>query len=56
VTCEIGAEPDLKGMNVHFADLPTTDGRLKFDYRIRPGKLDHGNALKIIKLIGLMPG
>lgn len=53
---EIGDMKDLKGMNVHFTDLPTADGQLKFDYRIRPGRLDHGNALKIVKLVGLVPG
>lgn len=49
---EIGEMNGLKGANVHFIDSPISDG-LSFDYRIRPGKLNHGNALKIIKLIGL---
>jgi hypothetical protein len=53
---EIGEMHDLKGVNVHFADVPTTDGLLKFDYRLHLGKLDHGNALKIVKLVGLVPG
>lgn len=52
---EIGEMKDLKGMNVHFTDLPTADGQLKFDYRIRSGRLDHGNALKIVKMVGLAP-
>lgn len=33
----------------------TADGLLKFDYRIHPGKLTRGNALKIIRLVGLLP-
>lgn len=52
---EIGAMPDLKGMNVHLTDLPAVNGLLKFDFRLRPGKLDHGNALQIVKLVGLLP-
>ena len=52
---EIGEMPELKGANVHFTDLPTTDGPIVFDYRIHRGKLDHGNALKIIRLVGLLP-
>lgn len=53
---EIGEMQELKGANVHFSDLATTDGTMKFDYRIHPGRLEHGNALKIIRLVGLVPG
>jgi MutS domain V len=49
---EIAEEPSLFGDNVHFSDTPTAKG-LNFDYRIRPGKLDHGNALKIIQMVGI---
>lgn len=52
---EIGEMPELKGANVHFTDLPTGDRLMAFDYRIHPGKLEHGNALKILKLVGI-PG
>ena len=52
---EIGEMQELKGANVHFTDLTTTDGPMKFDYRIHRGRLNHGNALKIIRLVGLMP-
>jgi DNA mismatch repair ATPase MutS len=52
---EIGDMQDSKGMNVHFTDLPATDRLLKFDYRLHSGKLDHGNALQIVKLVGLVP-
>jgi MutS domain V len=52
---EIGEMQELKGANVHFSDLAATDGPLKFDYRIHRGRLEHGNALKIIRLVGLVP-
>ena len=52
---EIGEMQKLKGANVHFTDLATTDGPMMFDYRIHEGRLEHGNALKIIRLVGLTP-
>lgn len=52
---QIGEMRDLKGANVHFSDLQAADGQMTFDYRIRRGKLHHGNALTIIKLVGLLP-
>jgi hypothetical protein len=52
---EIAERPELKGTNVHFIDLATADGQMTFDYRIHRGKLDHGNALKIIRLVGILP-
>lgn len=49
---EIPEKPELNGANVHFADLPTADS-LSFDYRLRPGKVEHSNALKIIRMMGI---
>jgi len=49
---EISEKHELKGSNVHFADLPTAEG-LSFDYHLRPGKVQHSNALKIIRLMGI---
>ena len=49
---EIPENPGLKGVNVHLSDSPSDEG-LHFDYRLRPGKVDHSNALKIVKLIGI---
>jgi len=49
---EIPGERELKGANVHFSDLPTAEG-LSFDYHLRPGKVEHSNALKIIKMMGI---
>jgi len=34
------------------SDKPAAEG-LSFDYRLRPGKVDHSNALKIIKMMGI---
>jgi hypothetical protein len=52
---EIGEMQELKGANVRFTDLPSAEGFMKFDYRIYPGKLEHGSALTIVKLMGLLP-
>ncbi len=49
---EIAEKRDLAGTNVHFSDTPTAEG-LSFDYLLRKGKLDHGNALKIIQMVGI---
>jgi len=49
---EIAEKHDLAGTNVHFSDTPTAEG-LSFDYHLRKGKLDHGNALKIIQMVGI---
>jgi predicted ATPase len=49
---ELADKRELKGANVHFADLPTAEG-LSFDYQLRPGKVEHSNALKIIRMMGI---
>ncbi len=49
---EIAEKRSLAGVNVHLADTPTAKG-LSFDYRLRTGKLAHGNALKIIQMVGI---
>jgi hypothetical protein len=38
--------------NVHFEDVITAD-QLKFDYKLRPGVVTRGNALALMKLVGL---
>jgi hypothetical protein len=38
--------------NVHFADV-LEDGRLRFDYRLRPGVVRTSNALDLMRAIGL---
>lgn len=52
---EIAEAKESGGKNVHFTDVPTADASLAFDYRIHPGKLARSNALKIVKLLGIMP-
>jgi len=49
---EIPNKIELKGTNVHFTDVPTAEG-LSFDFHLRAGKVDHSNALKIIKMMGI---
>ncbi len=49
---EIPEKQELKGLNVHFAHLPATEG-LGFDYHLRAGKVKQSNALQIIRMIGI---
>jgi DNA mismatch repair ATPase MutS len=38
--------------NVHFEDR-LEDGRMVFDYRLRPGVVEHSNALALMRAVGL---
>jgi DNA mismatch repair ATPase MutS len=38
--------------NVHFEDR-LEDGRIVFDYRLRPGVVTHSNALALMRAVGL---
>jgi MutS domain V len=38
--------------NVHFDDQ-ILDGRIEFDYRLRPGVVTHSNALELMRAVGL---
>ncbi len=40
-------------VNVHFADHLDDDGRLAFDYRMRPGVVRQSNALALMRAVGL---
>jgi DNA mismatch repair ATPase MutS len=40
------------GANVHFEDV-LEDGRMRFDYRMRPGVVEHSNALALMRAVGL---
>jgi DNA mismatch repair ATPase MutS len=40
--------------NVHFRDVLVGDS-MRFDYTLRPGVVDRGNALALMRLIGLLP-
>jgi hypothetical protein len=37
---------------MHFADQ-LENGEIKFDYRMRPGVVEHGNALALMRAVGL---
>ena len=39
-------------VNVHFEDR-LEDGQMVFDYRMRPGVVEHSNALALMRAIGL---
>jgi hypothetical protein len=41
-----------RGANVHFQDY-LEDGHMRFDYRIRPGIVQHSNALALMRSVGL---
>jgi hypothetical protein len=41
-----------RAMNVHFSDT-IVNGQLNFDYRLRPGIVDHSNALELMRAVGL---
>ena len=41
-----------RGANVHFEDH-LEDGRMSFDYRLRPGAVEKSNALELMRSVGL---
>jgi hypothetical protein len=41
-----------RAANVHFQD-DLQDGRMRFDYRLRPGIVQHSNALALMRSVGL---
>lgn len=41
-----------RAINVHFSDT-IVNGQLNFDYRLRPGVVDHSNALELMRAVGL---
>jgi DNA mismatch repair ATPase MutS len=49
---EIAARLAPHAANVHFAD-EVTGGELHFDYRLRPGPVQHSNALALMRAVGL---
>lgn len=49
---DIVAELGQKALNVHFEDR-LEEGRMVFDYRLRPGVVRRSNALELMRLIGL---
>src|SRR5262249_53027653 len=49
---EFGDGEDSRIANVHFEDH-LVDGKMIFDYRMRPGVVQHSNALALMRAIGL---
>jgi DNA mismatch repair ATPase MutS len=49
---EIAAALGSKAMNVHFEDR-LEDGKIVFDYQLRPGVVGKSNALALMRSIGL---
>jgi DNA mismatch repair ATPase MutS len=46
------AEADPRMANVHFEDR-LVDGEMIFDYRLRPGIVEHSNAIALMRSVGL---
>ena len=42
-----------RGANVHFEDR-MVEGRMEFDYRLRPGVVTRSNALELMRAMGLV--
>jgi hypothetical protein len=49
---ELPARFDGRAVNMHFEDR-LENGRMVFDYRMRPGVVEHSNALALMRAIGL---
>jgi hypothetical protein len=49
---ELAADPAVRAVNVHFEDR-LVDGRMEFDYRLRPGVVQTSNALALMQTLGL---
>jgi len=49
---QIAAALGSRGANVHFQDY-LENGQMRFDYRIRPGVVQHSNALELMRSVGL---
>ena len=49
---EVTEELVGRAINMHFEDR-LEQGRMVFDYRMRPGVVEHSNALALMRAIGL---
>ena len=50
---ELADDPAVGAANVHFEDR-LEDGRMLFDYRMRPGVVRTSNALALMRALGLV--
>lgn len=48
----ISEDPELRARNVHFQD-DLVDGKMHFDYHLRPGVVERSNALELMRAVGL---
>jgi hypothetical protein len=48
----IATDLGARGLNVHLEDR-LVDGRLEFDYRLKPGVVERSNALELMRAVGL---
>jgi hypothetical protein len=48
----IASDPVLHAVNVHFEDQ-LQDGKMTFDYRLRPGVVTKSNAIELMRAVGL---
>jgi DNA mismatch repair ATPase MutS len=48
----IESDPSLLAVNVHFEDQ-LVDGKMSFDYKLRPGVVAKSNALELMRAVGL---
>jgi DNA mismatch repair ATPase MutS len=48
----IADRSDGRAVNVHFED-EMREGRLVFDYQMKPGPVTHSNALALMRAVGL---
>jgi hypothetical protein len=48
----IADKPESQAVNVHFEDQ-IIDGRIRFDYRMKPGVVTTSNALALMRAVGL---
>ena len=51
---EVADDLGVRAANVHFEDR-LEDGRMVFDYRMRPGVVRTSNALALMRTLGLGP-
>jgi len=49
---QIAEIPETKAVNIHFVDH-IEDGKIAFDYKIRPGVVQKSNALDLMRAVGL---
>ena len=49
---ELPATLGVPAANMHFEDR-LVEGRMSFDYRLRPGVVEHSNALALMRAVGL---